>query len=69
MAETLGNLAAHLDRLVGRAKVVVWEHNSHVGDARATELGGVGEYTVGQLVRTVWGDAACWSASPPTPAG
>ncbi len=55
MAETLGNLAAHLDRLVGRAKVVVWEHNSHVGDARATELGASGEYTVGQLVRTVWG--------------
>jgi len=56
MAETLGNLAGHLDRLVGQAKVVVWEHNSHVGDARATELGESGEHTVGQLVRTVWRD-------------
>ena len=52
MAETLANLAAHLDRLVGRAKIVVWEHNSHVGDARATELGESGEFNVGQLVRT-----------------
>jgi len=56
MAETLGTLAAHLDRLVGRAKVVVWEHNSHVGDARATELGESGEHTVGQLVRAAWRD-------------
>ncbi len=56
MTETLANLAAHLDRLVGRAKIVVWEHNSHVGDARATELGESGEHNVGQLVRTAWRD-------------
>jgi erythromycin esterase-like protein len=36
--------------------VVVWEHNSHVGDARATELGWSGELNVGQLARTAWGD-------------
>lgn len=35
----------------GRAHVVVWAHNSHVGDARATEVGAQGELTVGQLVR------------------
>jgi len=32
-------------------KVVVWAHNSHLGDARATELGQHGELNVGQLVR------------------
>jgi erythromycin esterase-like protein len=30
---------------------VVWAHNSHVGDARATEVGGDGQLTLGQLVR------------------
>ncbi|HEY3177287.1 MAG TPA: erythromycin esterase family protein [Casimicrobiaceae bacterium] len=50
MAETLEALDAHLSR--GRAaKIVVWEHNSHVGDARATQMGAIGEWTVGQLVR------------------
>jgi erythromycin esterase-like protein len=54
MGETLGSLVTHLDRQLGRAKIVVWEHNSHVGDARATELGAGGELNVGQLVRTFW---------------
>lgn len=56
MAETLDALAEHLDRQLGRARVVVWEHNSHVGDARATELGASGELNVGQLVRSRWPD-------------
>jgi len=30
---------------------VVWEHNSHLGDARATRMGQEGEWNVGQLVR------------------
>ncbi|MFO7592154.1 MAG: erythromycin esterase family protein [Acidimicrobiia bacterium] len=51
MAGTLDALAEHLDRQVPRAKVVVWEHNSHVGDARATEMHGRGELNVGQLAR------------------
>ncbi len=51
MAETLQEVLRHLDRRVGRSKVVVWEHNSHLGDARATELGWHGEVNVGQLVR------------------
>ena len=51
MAGTLEALAVHLDRLGGRAKVVVWAHNSHLGDARATQLGEAGELNVGQLVR------------------
>ena len=51
MAGTLDALAEHLDRQVPRAKVVVWEHNSHVGDARATEMHRRGELNVGQLAR------------------
>src|SRR5262249_33105382 len=51
MAEMLEALVAHLERQGARAKVVVWEHNSHLGDARATELGEGGELNVGQLVR------------------
>jgi erythromycin esterase-like protein len=51
MAETLEALVSHLGREAGRSKVVVWAHNSHVGDARATELGRGGELNVGQLVR------------------
>ncbi|HEX5387354.1 MAG TPA: erythromycin esterase family protein [Gemmatimonadales bacterium] len=55
MAETLEALVAHLDRTRGgRTRVVVWEHNSHVGDARATAMGDQGEWNVGQLVRERW---------------
>lgn len=57
MADTLDALVAHLDRY-HRTKVVVWAHNSHLGDARATEMGGAGEWNVGQLVRERHGDAA-----------
>lgn len=56
MAETLRDLVEHLEKVVGRAKIVVWEHNSHVGDARSTEMGRSGELNVGQLARTTWGD-------------
>ena len=51
MAATLDALAAHLERQFGLAKVVVWEHNSHVGDARATGMSARGELNVGQLAR------------------
>jgi protein-L-isoaspartate(D-aspartate) O-methyltransferase len=40
------------------AKVVVWEHNSHIGDASATEMGARGEHNVGQLCREEHGDRA-----------
>ena len=49
MAETLNALVTRLDS--GHTKVVVWAHNSHLGDARATEMGERGEHNVGQLVR------------------
>src|SRR5215469_3110769 len=48
MADTLDRL---LDHLGADSKMVVWAHNSHLGDARATEMGRVGELNLGQLVR------------------
>jgi erythromycin esterase-like protein len=59
MSETLDALAVHLGQTRGKpAKIVVWEHNSHVGDARATEIGRLGEWNVGELSRQRYGDAA-----------
>jgi erythromycin esterase-like protein len=51
MEETLEALATHLSRPGRPAKIVVWEHNSHIGDARATEIGYKGELNMGQLAR------------------
>ena len=52
MAETLQALRAHLQARLGRpARVIVWAHNSHVGDSRATEFGARGQLDLGQLVR------------------
>jgi protein-L-isoaspartate(D-aspartate) O-methyltransferase len=52
-----------LERLLAfrgpNTKAVVWAHNSHVGDARATEMGAArGEHNIGQLCRQTLGDAA-----------
>jgi erythromycin esterase-like protein len=58
MAETLDRLVAHLEQQGGHPKVVVWAHNSHLGDARATDMGGQGELNVGQLVRERYDDDA-----------
>ncbi len=51
MADTLGALRDHL----GGARIVVWAHNSHVGDARATEMADDGQLTLGQLARERFG--------------
>src|SRR5271168_2530088 len=58
MAQTLEALLAHLDRHydVPSARIVVWAHNSHVGDARATEVSADGQLTLGQLVRQQYGE-------------
>ncbi|WP_431959511.1 erythromycin esterase family protein [Mycobacterium sp. smrl_JER01] len=60
MADTLEALLRHLDRQGGPepARIVVWAHNSHVGDARATEVGADGQLTLGQLARERFGDQA-----------
>jgi erythromycin esterase-like protein len=55
MTETLRELLNFLDRTQPRARLVVWAHNSHLGDARATEMGEGGELNVGQLVREEYG--------------
>ncbi len=55
MAGTLDALLEHLEHQAGLAKVVVWEHNSHVGDARSTGMGARGELNVGQLARQRYG--------------
>ncbi|MCV7300801.1 erythromycin esterase family protein [Mycobacterium barrassiae] len=57
MAQTLQALMAHLSRHGDQhsARIVVWAHNSHIGDARATEVGGDGQLTLGQLVRERYG--------------
>jgi erythromycin esterase-like protein len=51
MAETLEALRAHLLAQRQTAKIVVWAHNSHLGDARATESAEEGQLNLGQLVR------------------
>ncbi|WP_120309098.1 erythromycin esterase family protein [Mycolicibacterium celeriflavum] len=59
MADTLDALLAHLDRDdTGRSRIVVWAHNSHVGDARATEVSADGQTTLGALARDLFDDQA-----------
>jgi len=55
MADTLDALAVHLSLPGVPAKIIVWEHNSHIGDASATEIGRQGEWNVGQLARSSYG--------------
>jgi erythromycin esterase-like protein len=50
MADTVDMVAAHVGR-GAPAKLILWAHNSHVGDARATEMGDDGQITLGQLMR------------------
>ena len=55
MAETVYALENHLLARENKAKIVVWAHNSHLGDARATDMSRRGEWNVGQLVREHYG--------------
>jgi len=68
MMETLEALLAHVQVAAGRSKAVVWAHNSHLGDARATAMGDAGELNLGQLAREAYG-AACRSIGFTTHAG
>jgi erythromycin esterase-like protein len=58
MMETLEALMGHVRNVAGSARAVVWAHNSHLGDARATDMSIMGELNVGQLVREAYGDRA-----------
>ncbi|MDC4224008.1 MAG: erythromycin esterase family protein [Candidatus Manganitrophus sp.] len=55
-----GHMADTLDRLMQfhgpEAKAIVWEHNTHIGDARATDMAEEGMVNVGQLVRERHGE-------------
>ncbi len=52
MAATLRALQQHLTQQRGHpARIVVWAHNSHIGDARATDVSRHGQLNLGQLVR------------------
>ena len=51
MADTLDALMNHFENQEQPAKAIVWAHNSHLGDARNTEMGERGEHNIGQLVR------------------
>jgi erythromycin esterase-like protein len=52
MFETLQTLIG------GGGKAVVWAHNSHVGNAAATAMGWEGEFNIGELAKTAYGDEA-----------
>jgi erythromycin esterase-like protein len=58
MMETLEALLAHVRHTGGAPRAIVWAHNSHLGDARATQMGAGGELNLGQLVRERYGNKA-----------
>ena len=55
MTETLIALATHLESQNVEPKIIVWAHNSHLGDARATDMNRRGEWNVGELARKKFG--------------
>lgn len=55
MMSTFESLVGHVTRMNGAARAVVWAHNSHLGDARATQMAALGELNLGQLVRQRFG--------------
>jgi erythromycin esterase-like protein len=59
MMATLVAVMDHAGRPGNPARTVVWAHNSHLGDARATGLAALGELNVGQLARARFGAACC----------
>jgi erythromycin esterase-like protein len=56
---TLEALVGHAVRMAGAARVVVWAHNVHAGDARATHLGRRGMVSFGQRARERFGSRVC----------
>ncbi|MEA2156951.1 MAG: hypothetical protein QOE11_3091 [Solirubrobacteraceae bacterium] len=69
MVRTLAALVAHLGRGGRPPRAVVWAHNSHVGDARATDMGELGQVSVGQLVRERFGTSETFIAGFTTSGG
>jgi protein-L-isoaspartate(D-aspartate) O-methyltransferase len=50
-------LLAVLEFRGAKSKAVIWEHNSHIGDARATQMSAGGEFNIGQLTRQKFPDS------------
>jgi len=48
----------HLMAVRSKAKAIVWAHNSHIGNAAATSMGWEGEFNIGELCRTAYGEDA-----------
>ncbi|WP_181296738.1 erythromycin esterase family protein [Pseudomonas sp. Q2-TVG4-2] len=55
MFDTLRALLEHRGE---NAKAVVWAHNSHIGNAASTSMGWGGEFNIGELCRTAFGNDA-----------
>lgn len=59
MFHTLGTLIQHYQlRGIKHPKIIVWAHNSHIGNAAATQMSEYGEYNIGQLVKEHYKDKA-----------
>ena len=58
MMQTLEALIAHVRQTTGAARAVVWAHNSHLGEARATYMASIGQLNLGQLAREQFGKGA-----------
>ncbi|WP_339863823.1 erythromycin esterase family protein [Paremcibacter congregatus] len=59
MFETYQALAGYLsEKSYKPAKTIIWAHNSHIGNAAATEMSRRGEFNIGQLARETYGDKA-----------
>jgi len=69
MAATLAAVQKELARQGGGDRIAVWAHNSHIGDARATQRAGIGEWSLGQLVREHWDRTRSFSVGLMTDTG
>lgn len=59
MIETVNELIKHYqNKGIETPKIIIWAHNSHIGDARATQMGKHGEHNVGQLAKEQFGKKA-----------
>lgn len=58
MMDILLALMTHINRVQENSRIVVWAHNSHVGNALATQMGRHGEFNIGQLCREHFGEEA-----------
>lgn len=58
MMETAQAILGYLERGIEKPKIVIWAHNSHIGNAAATQMGWQGEINIGQLMKEKYGNKA-----------